>query len=56
MLARCIGFAAEGGGESREVSGAVMIDVVGLQHRAREFREQIRFFVGGAVGADHADG
>ena len=41
--------------KSREVGGAVMIDVVGPQHHAREFLQQIIFFVGGASRSDHAD-
>ena len=42
-------------GEGREVGGAVMVDVVGLQHHARKFRKQVILFVGGAIGADDAD-
>ena len=32
-----------------------MIDIIRLQHHARELREQISFFVRGASRADHAD-
>jgi hypothetical protein len=35
--------------QGRVVGGAVMIDVVGLEHDAGKFRKQIIFFVGGAV-------
>ncbi len=50
-----IGLAAQRRRKGREVGGAVMIDVVRLQHHAREFRQQVRFFIRGARRADHAD-
>src|SRR5215475_15041901 len=49
-------IATQGSRESREVRGAVMVHVVGLKNDAGKFREQVIFFVGGARGADHADG
>ena len=45
----------QGRGKSREVGGAVMVDIVGLQHHAREFLQQVVFFVGGAVRANDPD-
>ncbi len=48
-------LALQSGCESREVGGAVMVDVVGLQHDPRKLRKQVILFVGRAVGADHAD-
>ncbi len=50
------GVAGEGAGEGRVVGGALVIDVVGAENRAREFLQQVILFVGGAVGADDADG
>src|SRR6266567_5786149 len=44
-----------GAGEGRVVRGALVVDVVGLKHGARELLEEIIFFVGGAVGAENAD-
>src|SRR5580704_4106765 len=49
-------MAGEGAGKGGVVSGAVVIDVVGAEHGAREFLQKVVFFVGGAVGADDADG
>ena len=43
-------------GEGGVVGGAVMIDVVGSQHRPGQLLQQVVFLVGGAVGADDADG
>ena len=37
------------------IAGAVMVDVVGLQHFAREFLEVEVLLVAGVVGADHAE-
>ena len=48
--------ALEGGGEGWVVGGAVVVDVVGAEDGARELLQQVGFFVGGAVGADDADG
>ena len=55
MLAVASGLSRQRRGESREVGGAVMVDVVGLQHHARELLQQVILFVGGAVRADDAD-
>ncbi len=44
--------AGDGAGEGGVVGGAVMIDVVGPEHRAGELLQEVVFFVGGAVGAD----
>ena len=53
---RSFGFAAERGGKGRIVRGAVMVDVIGGEDGAGELLEEIRFFVGGPVRADDADG
>src|SRR5579862_2582891 len=50
-----IRLAAKSHSEGREVGGAVMVDIVRLQHRAREFREQVRFFFGRTRRSDHAN-
>ena len=50
------GFAGQRRGESREVGGAMMVNVVGAQHQARELLQQVVLFVAGAVRADDADG
>ena len=42
--------------ESRVIGGAVMIDVVGLQHHAGEFLQKIIFFVCRPVRANDANG
>ena len=58
-VAQAGGFAGvtrEGAGEGCVVGGALVVDVVGVENRAREFLQQVVFFVGGAVGADDADG
>ena len=49
-------MAGEGAGKGRVVGGALVVDVVGAEHRARELLQQVVLFVGGAVGADDADG
>src|ERR1700722_20195611 len=49
-------MAGDGAGKGGVVSGAVVIDVVGAEHGAREFLQKVVFFVSGAVGADDADG
>ncbi len=49
-------LAGEGAGKGGVVGGAVVIDVVGAQHRAGKFLQEVVFFVGGAIGADDADG
>src|SRR6185369_17010051 len=41
--------------EARIIRCAVMIDVVGPEHHAREFLKQVVLFVGRTVGPDHAD-
>ena len=43
-------------GKRGVVRGAVVVDVVGAQHRAGEFLQQVVFFVGGAIGAENTDG
>src|SRR5579864_146077 len=48
-------LAGERGGESREVGRAVMVDVVGVQHHAGKFREQVIFLIRRAARANHAD-
>ena len=50
------GFGAKRGEQAGVIGGAVMIDVVGAERGAREAAEQIIFFVGGVIRADHADG
>ena len=50
------GASSKGAGEGCVVGGACVVDVVGFEHRARELLQQVVFFVGGAVGADDADG
>ena len=52
---RGVWLAGQRRSESREVGGAMMVDVVGAQHQARELLQQVILFVAGAVGADHAD-
>ena len=49
------GFAGERRGESRKIGRTVVVDVVGLQHHARELLQQIALFIGGSRRADHAD-
>jgi len=44
----CVGFSRQRGRKSWEVSRAVMINVVGLQHDASELLQQVVFFVGRA--------
>ena len=58
-VAQAGGFAwvpGEGAGEGCVVGGALVVDIVGVENGAREFLQQVIFFVGGAVGADDADG
>ena len=50
------GMACERAGEGGVVGGALVVDVVGAENGAREFLQQVILFVGGAVGADDADG
>ena len=38
-----------------EIRRAVMIDVIGSQHRAGKLLQQIIFFVGGVIGTNHAE-
>ncbi len=38
------------------IGRAVVVDVVGFEHRAGEFLQQVGFFVGEAIAADDADG
>ncbi len=42
--------------QGREVGGAVMIEIIRSQHRARKAAEQVILFVGRAIGTDHGDG
>ena len=42
-------------GKFRIAGGALVVNVVGLQNRPRELLQQIILFIGGAVGANHAD-
>ena len=49
-------MAGEGAGKGGVVRGALVVDVVGAENGAREFLQQVVLFVGGAVGADDADG
>src|SRR5450631_2025733 len=49
-------MAGDGASKGGVVGGAVVVDVVGAEHGAGEFLQEIVFFVGGAVGADDADG
>ena len=51
-----VGVWPECGGESGVIRGAVMINVVGAQSGASKAVQQIVLFVGGAIGADHAEG
>ena len=53
---RILRVRAESGGEAGVVGGAVMIEIVGAESDAREAIQQIVFFVGGVIRADHADG
>ena len=46
----------ESAGKGCVIGAALVVDVVGLEHRARELLQQVILFVGGAVGADDADG
>ena len=55
MLAVASGLPRKRRRESREVRRAVMVDVVRLQHHSRKLLQQIIFFVGGAVRANHAN-
>src|SRR5579872_15656 len=48
-------FARERGRKSWEVSGTVMINIVGLQHDASELLQQIVLFVGRAVRTVNAN-
>src|SRR5260370_3625939 len=47
---------AERGDQAGVVRGAVVINVVGAKGRARQTLEEIVFLVGGAIGADEANG
>src|SRR5271165_743929 len=51
-----IAFSSQRGSESREVGSAMMVDVIGSQHQARELLQQVVLFVAGAVGSDDPDG
>src|SRR5258708_2006694 len=53
---RCILLPGNGPRESRKIRGAVMVNVIGAQDRSRKLLEQVVFFIGGAVGADHTNG
>ena len=58
-LAQASGFALLTGQRPDKgcvISRPIMIDVVGTQHCARKFLQQVIFFVRGAVATDHADG
>ena len=55
-LAVLPGMAGEGAGEGCVVGRALVVDVVGAENRARKLLQQVVLFVGGAVGADDADG
>jgi len=46
-------FPGDGAGEAREVGGAVVVDVIGPHHGASELLQEIIFFVGRAIGANH---
>ena len=48
--------ARNGAGKGGVVGGAVMVDIVGAEHRAGQTSAAGRFFVGGAVGSDDANG
>ena len=48
-------LAAERVEQGDHVAGAVVIDVVGLEHLARELLQVEVLFVGGVVGTDHAE-
>ena len=50
------GLAGQRLSEGDIVRGAVVVDVVRAQHRARELLQQVVLFVGEAVAADDADG
>src|SRR4051794_5203459 len=50
------GFSREGGGQRREVSRAVMVNVVGLQNDACELLQQVIFLVGSTARPENADG
>ena len=52
---RGVFFSGDGAGKAGKIGCAVVINVVGAQHRSRELLQKIIFFVGGAVGADHAN-
>ena len=43
------------GSKSREVSRAVMINIVGSQHHPRKLLQQVIFLVGCLAGTDNAD-
>ncbi len=55
-LAVLSSMSGERAGKGRVVGGAFVVNVVGLKNRPRKFLQQIILFVGGAVGADDADG
>jgi hypothetical protein len=40
---------SESAGKGRVIGRALVVDVVGPKHRAREFLQQVILFVGGAV-------
>src|SRR5579862_1955371 len=46
----------EGGGETRVVRGAMVVEIVGAESDAREAIEEIIFFVGRVIRTDYADG
>ena len=46
----------EGAGEGCVVGVALVVNVVGVEDRARKFLQQVILFVGGLIGADDADG
>src|SRR5450631_800753 len=49
-------MAGEGACKGGVVGGAVVVDVVGAEHGAGEFLQEVVFFVGGAVGAENSYG
>src|SRR5581483_2636125 len=48
-------FSAKRRSKSREVRRAMVVDIVGLQHRARKLLQEIVLFVGGPIGANDSD-
>src|SRR5438067_7035329 len=48
-------FPSHSGGKRREVSGAVVVDIISVKDYASELLQQIIFFIRGAIRAEDSD-